>query len=221
MRNKSNKVKNENYLFFKIIKQPKGMFIIIFIFFIIGTLLFINHVISLSDLILFLTFIVIVYYTYYAHKQIVVQTRLSAVITLESYKLEESKTPGEISNHFYSVYLINHCRSSIKCSCQINVTINEKKPQKLINQGFYSGDSYIEMPPYGRYGAWIDIDRFLKLYDKSYLEFYKNRSNLNSKALKFEIEFNYCDIEDEDNLVKNPKTKYYYDFNLNELVLDI
>ncbi len=205
----------------KIFKTFNGIFLIVFLTFILFIILkyFCKIDLTYSDFILFITFEALIYYTYFTYKIYRQDLILSASVKLisaeEQKKYESIGTVHE--NHEYRVIMQNFTKYPLKCRCIIKPIVFGKLYE---TNDFYGGKEYRTIQPFGIFNGWIDIDRYLKLAGESYQDIlYHKKDNFKiDEILRFDVDFEYS-LSNGEEFTKNPTLNYFYIFRNRTLSL--
>lgn len=186
--------------------------IIILIIIIIGILFVLyadtEAITGIGNYALVLTLIAIGVYSYFTY-WIAIEPRIPCA----SFLITQFKN----NPYIILFHLQNHTKVSIKCLCNLNVTIEDKP---VILEGFYGCKSSFDLQPFGLATGNFKIEDILVKANTS-IDSMKKKANADNvkKLLYFRIEFKYSAI-DKKVTYPNPIQPYYFDFATNSLVMD-
>ena len=148
-----------------------------------------------KDLLDLTTIVILVFYVYYTYL-----IAKESSIPCASYIIE--KLPN--TNSHYLFFISNHSKMSIRCWCNLNLSIDGN----LIDiKGFYGGKTPFDIQPFGQMRGNFDLDEFLKIgkYSAGIEDIFEER-----KRIKLDVEFWYSLMNDDNKIYRNINQKYYY-----------
>jgi len=107
----------------------------------------------------------------------------------------------------------------LRCWCNLHAKVYSRD---VSIGGFYGGEHYWDLQPFGIAGGHFSVDQILQEAYKTTESMQKDfRENDRKYQFRLEVEYWYHRIDKPEEIHKNPVQSHYFDFEHNALILDV